>query len=54
MAQAGVEMGRSEPGSRGLVERMKEHKLQARVFAVALPIAAEAAGEPDLGPIGGR
>ena len=44
-------MGRPEPGPRGPGQGMKEHKLGPRVFAVALPLATEAAGALDLDPV---
>ena len=55
MSQPGVEMVRAELGPRGPRQGMNEHQLRKRVFAVAVasPLAAEAAGAPDLDPVGG-
>ena len=49
----GVAIGHPEPGPRGSGQRMKEHKLRVRVFAVVLPLAAEVAAVSDLDPVGG-
>ena len=53
MLQAGVEMGRPEPGSSGAGQGIKEHKLRARVLVVAVPVPAKAASAPGLDPVGG-
>ena len=46
-------MGGPEPDPRGAGQGMKEHQLGPGVFAVAVPVAREAAGAPDLDPVGG-
>ena len=53
MSQAGVEIGGPQPGLRATAKGMKEHELGPCVLAVALPAAGEAAGAPDLDPVGG-
>ena len=55
MAQVRVEMHRTQPGPRGARQRVDEHPLRARVFAVAVApaLAAKAAGPPDLDPVRG-
>ena len=46
-------MGGPKPGPRGAGEGMKEHELGPGVLAVAVSVAGEAAGAPDLDPVGG-
>ena len=53
MSQAGVEIGGPKPGPRAPAQGMKEHEFGPRVLAVAVPVAGEAAGAPDLDPVGG-
>ena len=55
MSQAGIESLRPELVARGARQGMNEHSLRQRVLAVAVasPLAAEAAGAPDLDPVGG-
>ena len=53
MSQAGVEIGGPKPGPRAPAQGMKEHEFGPRVRAVAVPVAGEAAGAPDLDPVGG-
>ena len=53
MSQAGVEIGGPQPGTRAPAQGMKEHKFGPRVLVVAGPAAGEAAGAPDLDPVGG-
>ena len=55
MAQVRIEMHRTQPGPCGARQRVDEHPLRARVFAVAVApaLAAKAAGTSDLDPVRG-
>ena len=53
MSQAGLEMGGPKPGSRAPAQGMNEHELGPGVLGVAVPVTGEAAGSPDLDPVGG-
>ena len=46
-------MGGPKPGPRAPAQGMKEHELGPGVLAVAVPVTGEAAGSPDLDPVGG-
>ncbi len=53
MSQAGVEIDGPKPGPPAPAQGMKEHEPGPRVRAVAGPAAGEAAGAPNLDPVGG-
>ncbi len=46
MSQAGVEIGGAQPGPRAPAQGVKEHQPGPRLRAVAVALAAEAAGHP--------